>query len=137
MMKKLLCTIITSLLLLSHAHSTYAAPKNATKIKARITYYYPESPWWSRVACPKTKTAKSGVTVAAHPDFKMGTKLFIPGLKGKVGNGSFVVQDRGSAVTRKSAARGRGYVFDIYVPRSSYTQLVKSTPAWMDVYILK
>jgi len=137
MMKKLLYTTITSLLLLGNAYSTGIALKNATKVRARITYYYSESPWWDRVACPKTKTAKSGVTVAAHPDFKMGTKLFIPTLKGKVGNGSFVVQDRGSAVTRKSAARGRGYVFDVYVSRASYTQLVKSTPAWMDVYILK
>lgn len=135
-MKKIVYTLLTSLLFCGYAHSNI--PQNATKIRARITYYYPESPWWNRVTCPKAKTAKHGVTVAAHPDFALGTKIFIPELKHKVGNGSFVVQDRGSAVTRKSAARGKGYVFDIFVPsRSALHQLVKSTHTWMDVYILK
>jgi hypothetical protein len=135
-MNKITYIILLSLLFCGDVYAL--APQNATKIRARITYYYPESPWWGRVACSKIKHGKSGVTIAAHPDFPFGTKIIIPELENKVGNGSFVVQDRGSAVTRKSAARGNGYVFDVFVPsRNTLRQLVTSTNAWMDVYILK
>jgi len=135
-MNKITYIILLSLLFCGDMYAL--APQNATKIRARITYYYPEAPWWRQVACSKTNEAKSGVTVAAHPDFAFGTKIFIPELENKLGNGSFVVQDRGSAVTRKSAAGGNGYVFDVFVPsRATLRQLVASTHTWMDVYILK
>lgn len=135
-MRKIVYTLSLSLMVLGNAYASI--PKTATKIRARITYYYPESPWWSAVACRKTKKAKSGMTIAAHPDFPFGTKIVIPKLKDKIGNGEFVVQDRGSAVTRKRAAGGKGYVFDVFVSsRASLLQLIGSTNDWMDVYILK
>ena len=113
-------------------------PTILQKVKARITYYYPEAPFWRKVSCTKTKTAKEGTTVAAHPDFKFGTKLYIPQLKGKIGDVNFVVKDRGSAVTKKRASRGKGYVFDIFVDsRSDMSRLERKAPEWMDVYIVK
>jgi 3D (Asp-Asp-Asp) domain-containing protein len=105
--------------------------------KARITYYNPDSYYGSKVACPKTPRAIKGITVAAHPDFKFGTKVYIPKLKGVVGDGHFIVQDRGSAVTSKKAAYGKGYVFDVYISTSSIRDLTRQVPMWMDVYIIK
>jgi hypothetical protein len=104
--------------------------------RARITYYNPDSSWGSKVACQKTKKAIKGVTIAAHPDFKYGTKVSIPGLAGVVGDGNFVVQDRGPAVTKKSASGGQGYVFDVYVNTTKITTITKRVPMWMDVYVL-
>lgn len=105
---------------------------------ARITYYSTDSKWGNRVACQRSKRAKEGVSVAAHPNFKFGTKLYIPQLKGKIGNGNFIVQDRGGAVTSKKASRGRAYVFDIYV--TSHSKIRKhaySQPEYMKVYVQK
>ena len=104
--------------------------------KARITYYNPDSTWGSKVSCPKTKRAIKGVTIAAHPDFKYGTKVSIPKLAGVVGDGTFVVQDRGPAVTKKSASNGQGYVFDVYVSNTKISTITKRVPMWMDVYVL-
>lgn len=104
---------------------------------ARVTYYYPQPPYGSKVACPKTKYAAEGVTVAAHPDFKFGTKLYIPDLKGSVGDGYFTVQDRGSAVTSKRASKGSVYVVDVFVKSRSKLQLLtKTEPAYMKVYVV-
>ena len=85
-------------------------------IKARITFYHPHQDKWGKLnACPNTKYSKEGITVAAHPDFKFGTKISIPELANIVGDGNFIVQDRGSAVTKKRASKGKFYVFDVYV----------------------
>jgi|TARA_R110002020_G_scaffold126312_6_gene284054 hypothetical protein len=94
----------------------------------RVTYYHPhQDKWGSRVACPNTKRATEGVTVAAHPDFSFGTKIYIPDLKGVVGNGRFIVQDRGSAVTKKRASHGKAYVFDVYLKnRPNYHKCIKN-----------
>jgi hypothetical protein len=106
------------------------------KILARITYYYPQSPYWNKVCCKNVKKAIEGITVAAHPDFKFGQTIVIPALKGKVGNGEFAVQDRGPAVTKKRASRGKGYVFDVFVNSNSKSRkLIQSVPMWMEVYI--
>jgi hypothetical protein len=105
--------------------------------KARITYYYPQAPYWSKVSCPKSKTAKEGITIAAHPDFKYGTKLYIPELKNTVGDGVFTVQDRGPAVTRKVASRGSAYVFDVFVgSKSKLRHLTSLKPEYMKVYVV-
>jgi len=106
-------------------------------VSARVTYYHPyEDRWGSQVACPKTKRAKEGVTVAAHPDFKFGQKIYIPALKGVVGDGNFVVQDRGSAVTKKRASKGGAYVFDVYVSKpSKMRSVINKKPQYMNVYI--
>ena len=105
---------------------------------ARITYYSTDGKWGNRVACQSSKRAKEGVSVAAHPNFKFGTKLYIPQLKGKIGNGNFIVQDRGSAVTKKKASRGKAYVFDIYVTsHSKIHKYAHSQPEYMKVYVQK
>lgn len=111
---------------------------NIQVVKARITYYCGLDKWGSRVACPQTKRASRGLTVAAHPDFKFGQKIYIPNLKNVVGDGYFKVQDRGSAVTSKKAARGKYYVFDVYV--SSYNELKRNArklPMYMNVHIIR
>jgi 3D (Asp-Asp-Asp) domain-containing protein len=108
------------------------------KVRARITYYSPCAVWGWQVASQKTDRAKRGVTVAAHPNFEFGTKVIIPELKGVVGNGEFIVQDRGSAVTSKKAARGKAYVFDVFVPSSSeVNRLARKESEYMDVIVVK
>lgn len=109
------------------------------KHKARITYYsVGQDKWGDKVACPKTPRAKEGITIAAHPDFKFGTKIRIPRLKGIIGDGDFVVQDRGSAVTKKRASKGNAYVFDVFVKSKSLLwKHAYNRPMYMDVYILE
>jgi len=116
--------------------------KKATKTEvhqARVTYYsVGQDKWGDKVACPKTYRAKAGVTVAAHPDFKFGTRLYIPGLKDKVGDGHFLVQDRGSWVTSKKAAKGKTYVFDVFTnsPKERKKHAY-NRPMYMEVHVLK
>ena len=108
------------------------------RIYCRITYYHPyQDKWGSRVACPRTTKAKQGVTVAAHPSFDFATRVYIPELAGKVGDGYFVVQDRGAWVTKKKASKGKHYVFDVFVScKSSYRKMLKNNP-YMWVYASK
>lgn len=89
------------------------------------------------VADPKTKHAIEGVTVAAHPKYKFGSAVYIPSLKNKIGDGNFIVQDRGSAVTSKRAAKGKGcYAFDVYVKsHTTLKQMAETMPMWMDVHV--
>lgn len=113
-------------------------PENSKVYTARITYYSTDGEWGDRVACQRAKHAKETITVAAHPDFKFGTRIYIPDLKGKIGNGYFIVQDRGGAVTSKKASKGKAYVFDIYV--NSHSKIRKhaySQPEYMKVYVIK
>jgi len=115
-------------------HEVGFAPR---KILARVTFYSPDPKYGSRVADSRIKKAIRGVTVAAHPDFKFGSHISIPALKNKFGDDKFIVQDRGTAVTRKTASGGKGYVFDIFVNTSSEVKtLAKSTPAWTYVYVM-
>lgn len=113
--------------------------KRYTKHRARITYYTPyEDKWGAQVADPKTKRAKEGITIAAHPEFKFGTKIYIPNLKDKVGDGWFVVQDRGSAVTSKKASNGKAYVFDVFLSTGKKLHNHKTNrKMYMDVYVEK
>ena len=104
----------------------------------RITYYCGDDKWGNRVADPATKRAITGVTVAAHPDFPFGTKIFIPDLKGHVGDGHFIVQDRGGWVTSKKASQGKAYVFDVYVPTKREQNIhAAKRPMYMEVQILR
>lgn len=113
-------------------------PKQLKSYTARITYYSNDSKWGNKVACQFSKRAEEGVTVAAHPDFKFGTKIIIPELKNKIGDGVFKVQDRGPAVTKKVASRGKAYVFDIYVSnRKKISKFASTKPEYMKVYVLK
>jgi hypothetical protein len=130
--------IITLLSIIVMALSPIALSKE-TVYKARITYYDSETcKWGDAVACPNTKKAVKGVTVAAHPNFKFGTVVKIPALKKAIGSDTFKVQDRGPAVTKKVASKGKAYVFDIYVKsRSKVKQLAKTMPMYMDVIVVK
>jgi hypothetical protein len=107
-------------------------------LRCRITYYCGDDKWGNQTADPATPRAISGVTVAGHPDFPFGTEIFIPALKGHVGDGHFKVQDRGAWVTSKKAAQGKAYVFDVYVPTKREQDLhAKSRPMYMEVHILR
>jgi len=119
-------------------NSLFVDSLNAKKYNARITYYsVGQDKWGDKVACPKTPRAKEGITVAAHPDFKFGTQVFIPELKNKIGDGKFVIQDRGSAVKSKKAANGKAYVFDVFVKtQKELWRHAYNKPMYMDVYIL-
>lgn len=120
------------------AKDNKAASKYSQVYTARITYYSTDGKWGNRVACQRSKRATEGVSVAAHPNFKFGTKLYIPQLKGKIGDGNFIVQDRGGAVTSKKASRGKAYVFDIYVTsHSKIRKYAYSQPEYMKVYVQK
>lgn len=110
--------------------------------KARITYYTRhEDKWGSRVACSTKMRAKQGTTIAAHPYFPFWTKIFIPMLKGVVGDGHFTVQDRGGAVTSRKAVpqslRSSIYDFDVYLACSNKAMrgLAATLPPYMDVLV--
>jgi hypothetical protein len=105
---------------------------------ARITYYTNDNTWGNKVACQSSRIAQEGTTIAAHPDFEFGTKVFIPDLKGKLGDGMFTVQDRGSAVTKKKASKGKAYVFDVYVKNDEkLNRFARIKPEYMKVYVVK
>lgn len=121
-----------------HENDSKIEPKYK-KFRARVTYYSAyEDKWGARVSDPNTKRATKGVTVAAHPTFKFGTEVHIPTLKDRIGDGKFLVQDRGSAVTKKKASGGSHYVFDVFVATNSeIRRLCKTLPEYMDVYVLE
>ncbi len=106
-------------------------------ITARITYYTPESTYGKRVAWSKVKAAKEGVTIAAHPKLPFGTKVLIPELKGVVGDGTFIVQDRGSAVTSRKASRGKADVIDVFVnSEKRLRKMARTNPKYMKIHIV-
>lgn len=103
-----------------------------TTYRARVTYFQDGK----KVAWSKQKTGVPGVTVAAHPDFKFGTKVEIPELKGIIGNGSYVIHDRGPDVTKKRASHGKAYVFDVYVSSSAAVRkYAMKLPMYMNVIV--
>ena len=105
--------------------------------KARITFYSSDKKWGNRVADTKIRYAKESITIAANPDFAFGTKVYIPQLKNKFDDGVFIVQDRGSAVTKKRASRGKSYVFDVYVSTHRKVKSnAKHNAEYMTIYIL-
>jgi len=126
-----------------HLNPIPALSETQKVLVARITYYNKREAGGDRLASSNQR-AKEGVTVAAHPNFAFGTKLVIPALKGKVGNGEFVVQDRGSAVTSKKASHGKAYVFDVYVNANTRKEAKKKESElealigdYANVYVMK
>jgi len=103
----------------------------------RVTYYtVGEDKYGSLVADPSVKRAKPGITCAAHKSRKFGTKLHIPQLKGVVGDGTFIVQDRGGAVNKRTASKGKREVIDIFVKdKKTMKRLMRSQPMNMKVYV--
>ena len=113
------------------------ASHNESWITTRVTYYTPASPYGDKVACQKTKRAKEGITVAAHPNLKFGTIIEIPELADVMGDSVFIVQDRGSAVTKKTASRGKTDVIDVYLnSNQKLIKLTKTKPKYMKVRII-
>jgi hypothetical protein len=127
---------LLTMLALSICTTTLGSAKQEETYWARITYYHDGS---GKVADPKTKRAIRGDSLAAHPRFPFGTKVSIPALKGKLDqDAEFVVHDRGPAVTSKKAARGKAFVFDVYVKNEKEVQAyAKTNPAYMKVIVHK
>lgn len=145
MKQKLLAIVSSIMMILCSCQGVKSVPAKLSQpspkqvIEARITFYSAyEDKWGSRVACQETKHATQGVTVAAHPDFDFGTKLIIPELKNVVGDDDvFIVQDRGTAVTKKKASKGEAYVFDVFVRSNKQKNyLAKKLPEYMSVRVL-
>lgn len=143
-MKRNLLLILALIMLVSGCANVGSANGNRfgyhameKTIRARITYYNShEDKYHNKVACSSKLRAKQGITVAAHPDFKFGTRLDIPSLKYVLSSEHFVVQDRGSAVTSKRASHHKAYVFDVYVNSRRMTKyLEKTLPEYMDVVV--
>lgn len=104
---------ILSLAALSLASCAAPVVKDKT-FPARVTVYNAhEDKYGSHIAMGGR--AHEGVTVAAEHAFAFGTKLTIPAIAGKIGDGHFVVQDRGSAVETRKASHGALPVFDVFV----------------------
>jgi hypothetical protein len=135
---KILSIILFVVFTLSITKAEYNNVPKEQVYTARVTYYTDDGKWGNKVACQTSKIATEGTTVAAHPDFKFGTRLFIPDLKGKLGDGVFVVQDRGPAVTKKQASKGKAYVFDVYVKNDEkLSRFARVKPEYMKIYVLK
>lgn len=81
---------------------------------ARITFYTDDPTYGKKTA--SQVIANEGTTVAAAKRVPFHTKYYIPRLKEWMDtDGSFVVHDRGSAVDRRTASRGKYPVIDVYV----------------------
>jgi len=128
--------IITLLLTTYFAFGAFTKEPPTKMHRARITFYsVGQDKFGVQNADPKSKRSKVGTTVAAHPHFDFGTKISIPALKGIVGDGNFIVQDRGSAVTKRTASKGGAYVFDVFVTPSQRRRYGRELPEYMNVYI--
>ncbi len=131
--------LVTSFIFSGCAHNSSISRPLRQKITARITFYNKwEDKWGNRIAMSPKMRAKQGETVAAHPAFRFGTEVSIPFLKGLLDNDDkFIVQDRGSAVTKMRASRGKTPVFDVYLGmnKSRAKMFARSVPEYMDVYV--
>lgn len=92
---------------------------------ARVTFYNKhEDKYGNRIASSKYRRAERGRTIAAESRFKFGTIIRIPFLARLLGNGRYVVEDRGSAVEKRKASKGTTPVFDFYVDTKKETRLL-------------
>lgn len=69
---------------------------------------------------------KEWYTIAAGPELKIGTQVYIPFFKDKPNSGIFTVKDRGRAITD-------GHL-DVYM--KDYVSCMKFGRQWLEVYIL-
>jgi 3D (Asp-Asp-Asp) domain-containing protein len=110
-----------------------------TKKLARVTFYNKhEDKYGSRIAASTTRRARVAETVAAEACcFPFGKRICIPDLSGIVGDGIFTVEDRGSAVNKRVASRGKYPVFDIYAgTRKQMRQWANQVPPYLPYYEL-
>jgi 3D (Asp-Asp-Asp) domain-containing protein len=100
---------------------------------ARITFYNKhEDKYGNRIACSSHKRATRGKTIAAERTFPFGTIIRIPWLAKFIGNGSYIVEDRGSAVESRRASRGRTPVLDVYAEsKREMIRLAKLVPPYL------
>lgn len=92
--------------------------KDQQRILARITFYHNHGDGYGDKLAMGGR-AQQGITIAAHPNFKFGKQIIIPGLKNVIGSSTYIVQDRGSAVTSEKASHKKAYVFDVYIHANS------------------
>jgi hypothetical protein len=105
---------LISILLLCCLSGCETVPKKSHSFRARVTFYHPhEDKWGTRTA--SGHRAHEGRTVAAGWWAPFGERLQIPQLHGVVGDGNFVVEDRGGAVEKAKASRGALPVVDVFV----------------------
>ena len=91
---------------------------------ARLTFYTNCSKYGRKTA--SGKIAKEGVTIAAHKQIKFGKQYYIPNLKNIIGgNGLVEVQDRGSAINKRTASHGKYPVIDVYVSSTKKVNKLK------------
>ena len=111
------------LCLLSALTACETVPSQSKKVGiARITFYNKhEDKYGNRIACSKIRRATRGRTVAAESTFPFGTIVAIPWLAKLLGNGRYVVEDRGGAVERRRASYGTTPVFDFYTETKKET----------------
>ena len=102
--------------------------------KARVTFYSNgEDKYGSKLATGGR--AREGRTVAMEKSIPFGTPVVIPFLRGVVGGGEFVCEDRGRDVNNRKASAGRYPVIDVYCSNpSKRRRLSLELPAYMDVY---
>ena len=88
---------------------------------ARVTFYSDDPKYGKKTA--SGRLARHGTTVAAAKKVPFGTQYEIPRLKQWIStDGNFRVEDRGSAVDKRTASRGRLPVIDVYVKSSDYVR---------------
>lgn len=103
------------------------------KTMVRVTFYGPhEDRFGSRIAIGGR--AREGVTMAAPAAIPFFKQVCVPQLAGRVGQGNFVIQDRGSALEK--AFRHGQLRLDVYVTsRKRLRQLQYELPEYMEAEI--
>lgn len=124
-MKNLLLILLCSFLLINNSANAYTQIKksnNENYFMARITFYTDCPKYGKKTA--SGKIAKEGYTIAAEKKIPFGTIYNIPSLKNIIKtDGTFQVQDRGSAVDKRIASKNKYPVIDVYV--SSHQKINK------------
>ncbi len=101
---------------------------------ARVTFYSKgEDKFGSKIAIGGH--AVEGRTVAMEKSIPFGTSVVIPFLRGVVGRGEFVCEDRGKDVNKRKASYGRYPVIDVYCANpAKRRKLSYELPEYMEVY---
>jgi hypothetical protein len=107
--------------------------KKEEKVLVRATYYHKhEDKYGNKIAIGGR--AKEGKTIAMEDAIPYGTKVEAPALKGILGDGNFIKQDRGTDVEKRKASYGTCPVVDFYVAtKRKYRWLVAHIPPYIPV----
>jgi len=126
-MKNLLLILSCIILLINNSANAYTEIKksnNENYFMARITFYTDCPRYGKKTA--SGKIAKEGYTVAAEKKIPFGTLYNIPSLKNIIKtDGMFQVQDRGSAVDKRTASKNKYPVIDVYVSSHEKINILK------------